>query len=107
MSGLLDFAPAPTFTLNGPGATSSGLWTNSLSFDINTIKMHFGVAPSSQVTGLRLQYSPSLTAAASGGSASMQVSNVVLTNQVIPEPSTYALLLLTGAGALWWSRRRR
>lgn len=25
----------------------------------------------------------------------------------IPEPSTYALLLITGAGALWWSRRRR
>jgi len=25
----------------------------------------------------------------------------------VPEPSTYALLLLTGAGALWWSRRKR
>jgi hypothetical protein len=27
--------------------------------------------------------------------------------QVVPEPSTYALLLMTGAGALWWARRRR
>ena len=26
---------------------------------------------------------------------------------IVPEPSTYALLLTTGAGALWWSRRRR
>jgi formylglycine-generating enzyme required for sulfatase activity len=24
----------------------------------------------------------------------------------VPEPSTYALLLMTGAGALWWARRR-
>jgi sulfatase modifying factor 1 len=24
----------------------------------------------------------------------------------IPEPSTYALLLMTGAGALWWTRRK-
>ena len=26
---------------------------------------------------------------------------------VVPEPSTYALVLMTGAGALWWARRRR
>jgi hypothetical protein len=25
----------------------------------------------------------------------------------VPEPSTYALLLMTGAGALWWARQRR
>ena len=25
---------------------------------------------------------------------------------VVPEPSTYALLLLTSAGALWWAKRR-
>ena len=26
---------------------------------------------------------------------------------VVPEPSTYALLLMTAAGALWWARSRR
>jgi hypothetical protein len=26
---------------------------------------------------------------------------------LVPEPSTYALLLMTGAGALWCARRRR
>jgi hypothetical protein len=30
-----------------------------------------------------------------------------LTSVVVPEPSTYALLLMTGAGALWWARGRR
>jgi hypothetical protein len=24
----------------------------------------------------------------------------------VPEPSTYALLLMSGAGMLWWARRR-
>jgi fibro-slime domain-containing protein len=82
------------------------LWTNSLSIDLNTIKMHFGVAPSSELTGLRLQYSPSITAAASGGSATVQLSNVVLTNQVVPEPSTFALLAMSAAGMLWFRRGR-
>jgi len=30
-----------------------------------------------------------------------------LTSVVVPEPSTYALLVMTGAGALWLARRRR
>jgi hypothetical protein len=34
--------------------------------------------------------------------------NTILVDNIgaVPEPSTCALLLLTGAGALWWSRRR-
>jgi hypothetical protein len=35
----------------------------------------------------------------------LHVDNVTLSG--VPEPSTYALLLMTGAGALWWGRRRR
>jgi hypothetical protein len=27
--------------------------------------------------------------------------------EIVPEPSTYALLAMTAAGALWWARRRR
>jgi hypothetical protein len=35
-------------------------------------------------------------------------ANTILLDNIgaVPEPSTCALLLLTGAGALWWSRRR-
>lgn len=33
--------------------------------------------------------------------------NLQVTIAGVPEPSTYALLLMTGAGALWWARRRR
>jgi hypothetical protein len=36
----------------------------------------------------------------------LAVDDVRLT-ATVPEPSTYALLLMTGAGALWWARRRR
>ncbi len=36
----------------------------------------------------------------------LAVDDVRLT-ATVPEPSTYALLIMTGAGALWWARRRR
>jgi hypothetical protein len=41
------------------------------------------------------------------GDPSYQPTVFKLSGSVVPEPSTYALLLMTGAGALWWSRRRR
>lgn len=34
----------------------------------------------------------------------LHVDNVTLSG--VPEPSSYALLMMAGAGALWWARRR-
>jgi hypothetical protein len=107
LSGALSIAPTNFFSLNGPGGVSSGLWNSSLSLDINTIKAHFGIAPSSNVTGMRLQYSSTLTGASLNGSASIDTLNVNVTNQVVPEPSTYALLALAAAGLAARMVRRR
>lgn len=108
MSGSLLIAPSNAFSLLGPGGVSSGSWNSSVSLDINTIKTHFGIGPTSNVTGLRLQYSSTLTAASINGGASIDTLNVNLTNQVVPEPSTYALLVLGAAFAGWsiWRRRQ-
>lgn len=107
MSGALTISPTNFFTLKGPGGVSSGAWSSALSLDINTIKAHFGIAPSSNVTGMRLQYSSTLTAASLNGSASIDTLNVNLTNQVVPEPSTYALLAMAAAGLGGYMMRRR
>jgi hypothetical protein len=40
-------------------------------------------------------------------SAGFAVIGPNATFDVVPEPSTYALLAMTAAGALWWARRRR
>jgi formylglycine-generating enzyme required for sulfatase activity len=36
-----------------------------------------------------------------------EISGIGFRVASVPEPSTYALLLMTGAGALWWARGRR
>lgn len=107
MSGSLVIAPSSSFSLLGPGGVSGGQWASSLSLDINMIKAHFGIAPASNVTGLRLQYSSTLNAASINGSASIDTLNVTIANQVVPEPSTYALLALAASGIAARALRRR
>jgi hypothetical protein len=36
-----------------------------------------------------------------------EISSIGFRVASVPEPSTYALILMTGAGGLWWARRRR
>lgn len=108
MSGSLLIAPTNSFSLVGPGGVSSGSWNTSLALDINTIKTHFGIGATNNITGLRLQYSSTLSAASVNGGASIDTLNVNISNQVVPEPSTWALLLsgLGAAGIAVWRRRR-
>lgn len=107
MSGSFSFAPTNVFTLVGPGTSSGGPWNSSLTLDINMIKAHFGIGSSDNVTGLRLQYSQVLTAASKDGSATVNLLNANITNQVVPEPSTYALLALSAFALGGYSLRRK
>lgn len=99
----------PYVVITGPLNFQSGYIYGSSELDINSIKTHFGIGATNNVTGMRLKLSLSGTAWAQEGSASGSLAKFDLANQiaVVPEPSTYALLALTatalGAGFL---RRR-
>lgn len=98
-------------TINGPLLPPGGseTMTGALSLDINAVKLHFGLGVGSNITGLRLQISPSLTVWGENASANISVNNFdVVTPVVVPEPTTYALLALgCGAIALRSFRRRQ
>jgi hypothetical protein len=95
-------------SVTGPVGFSSGNITGSITLDISTIKLHFGIGAGQNVTALRLSVGPSLTVSSQAGSAQAALVNFDVVNQVVPEPSTYAFLMLgsvAGGFALW--RRRR
>jgi hypothetical protein len=56
---------------------------------------------------MRLQFSPVVSAWSERGSASASLVNVDVGNQVVPEPSTYALLALAASGLGVYALRRR
>jgi hypothetical protein len=100
---------SPSFVVvSGPTNFQSGAIFGSSSIDINTIKAHFGIGSTNNVTGMRVQLSPSGTAWAQQGTVSASLVNFDVANQVVPEPSTYALLLLgLGAAGVALYRRRK
>ena len=107
MAGSVVFSPTNTFSIVGPGAVTNGSWSGSIVMSLNAIKTHFGIGATNNVTGLRLQYSQSMTAASINASATVNLLNANITNQVVPEPSTYALLVLAASGLGAFALRRR
>ena len=98
----------PYIATNGPVFSLTGQMAGSLSLDINTVKLYFGIASTNNITGMRLQVSPSLAVWGEKASVDASVVNFNVTNKVVPEPSACALLLL-GSGAMgvaFWRRRR-
>lgn len=100
---------SPASVSVGPGGFMAGNFNASLSLDLNTVKSHFSLAPGQNITGMRLQALPSITAYANNGSANASVVNFDIQSTVVPEPSTYALFMLGSAagGFALWRRRRR
>lgn len=93
---------------SGPGSFPTGALSGEITLSLNTIKSHFGIGAGNNITGMRVQFSPVISVWSERGSASASLVNFDVANQVVPEPSTYALLAL-GAGVAGWSawRRRR
>jgi hypothetical protein len=108
LAGSLPITPTNGFSLVGPNASPvSGVWNGSLTLSVNAIKTHFGIGPTNAITGLRLQYSSTLNVASINGNADMDQLNVTIASQVVPEPSTYALLALAASALGVYALRRR
>jgi hypothetical protein len=108
LTDALNFSPAFVETV-GPSSFPTGSLSGDISLSLNNIKTHFGIGAGNNITGMRVQFSPVISAWSERGSASASLVNFDVANQVVvPEPSTYALLVL-GAWVAGWSvwRRRR
>ena len=103
-----NLAVTPPFSAaSGPGSFPSASMSGAFLFDINTVKAHFGIGAGGNITGMRLQVSPVLTVQSERGSAAASIVNFDVAAQVVPEPSSFTLLLLgAGAAALSVWRRR-
>jgi hypothetical protein len=103
---LTDIAASPTpFALNTTFSllNYSGAWNGGV-FTYGTTQLGNGSVFSSGANLWQIAYnSPSggqnFVAENQPGSSSVNITSV-------PEPSTYALLIMSAAGALWWARRR-
>jgi hypothetical protein len=106
LTNALGFTP-PFIETTGPASFPTGSLSGEVSLTLNTIKTHFGIGASNRITGMRLQFSPVVSAWSERGSASASLVNVDVGNQVVPEPSTYALLVLAASGLGVYALRRR
>ena len=103
----LAISPASA-SVSGPVGFSDGSLSGSVALDLNTVKTHFGIPLTDKVTALRLNVTPSILVHSAMGSSSASLVNFDVVNQVVPEPSTYALLLFCAgvAGLGLWQRRK-
>ncbi|MFM6173323.1 MAG: PEP-CTERM sorting domain-containing protein [Sphaerospermopsis kisseleviana] len=97
-----------TLLLNNPMPAS---YVDSYLIYSNTLPLNL-LGSSSLYVQVRMQVSGSpngsYTTAQFSRSSSANPSDVFrISATTVPEPSTYALLLMTGAGALWWAKRKR
>ena len=106
LTNALGFTPSFVET-TGPASFPTGSLSGNVTLTLNTIKTHFGLGSSNRITGMRLQFSPVVSAWSERGSASASLVNVDVGNQVVPEPSTYALLVLAASGLGVYALRRR
>lgn len=99
----------PFIETAGPGSFLTGALSGEITLSLNTIKSHFGIGAGQNITGMRVQFSPVVSAWSERGSASASLVNFDVVNQVVPEPSTYALMVLGAAvvGLSIWRRGRR